>query len=270
VSKDTTMVAESALSVDVRTLAARAVQLARGAVEAIPREMTTRTFGGELLLGSVGTGTLTSYFRKAQDAVDLIAVSGPDGILAESPEPLYLKIPLVVGESWDSHAADIPDLSQDGVTMDMQAKSRTFVVGKEKVGAGEAVRLEQVTELSGSARSEEGMSMGLSLSGQLQTAMHFAEGAGQVRQKMIGRITLSGSVAQGGDRLSMKMTLDFDGEMGAEPVLAKRGCTGNEGAAEPAEPSVAPAPARAREGGVDAAARALAGAALQGILSVAP
>ena len=46
---------------------------------------------------------------------------------------MYLKIPLVVGESWDSHAAHVPDLSGDGVTMNMQARTRTFVVGKETV-----------------------------------------------------------------------------------------------------------------------------------------
>jgi hypothetical protein len=279
VTMDTTLVAEAALSADVRTLAARAIQLARGAVEAIPQETATRTFGGGLL-GEAETETLTAYYQKTLDAVNLLAVSGPDGVLVESPRPLHLKVPLVVGEYWDSHAADIPDLSGDGVTLNMQARSRTFVVGKETVGAGEsareAVRLEQVTELSGTALAEDGTTM--NLGGHLQVALHFAEGVGQVRQKMVGRITMSGSTTQGADRINMKMTMDMDGDMERVSLTMKKSGPGPEGvppASSPVGgqslvPAVADEPAPARPGAVETAAKAFAGAALRGILSVAP
>lgn len=261
VSMDTSDVLQDIMTGTVETQAARSMTFSQGTFTVYPQ--VSLTYASDDGIDQAEQTVL--YFQKAADGVYVRGSLDPlDGNVVEPIRPLYFKLPLRVGDSWESASLDVPDVGDGELDMDMSVRSRTFVAGIEDVAVDgrnlRALRLDQVAEFSGTARDPEGMVM--TLGGEMKVIVHLEEGRGQVRQQMSAKVSVKGSASQGSDRVTVTVTLDMRTDTEKVEVFQTADADG------PRAKASAPAPAgTGPEASARVAALAAARAALRNLSS---
>lgn len=207
-SQDTTMSINEVNpgTVEILTSTSRTFSMGTFTVFPVVTTMTVTEDGFEMEEAS------TDFVEKTDTAINIRATD-EEGIVTEAINPLLMKLPLRVGDSWEVDARDIPSTAETDGLQDMQGKARTFVVGMETVSFGgksyEAMRLDMVAEMSASG-VEEGVS--ISMKAEITSAIYLVEGVGQVGQRMKGYMKMSGSQSEEGATVKVNLTMDLQGE----------------------------------------------------------
>lgn len=243
---------------------AMSLTLSKGTFTVVPVSTTTTSMTEADGVIDQETSVSTSYFEKTASAISILAEEDAAGALVELPQTLFMRLPLKVGDSWESVAKEAPPPSDQGMTMDLTARSRTWVVGKEAVTLGNrtlsALRLDQSSVLSGTAVAADGTR--LAIKGHSLVTLYLEEGKGEVRQRNSMGMTLSGTSIRGADRVNLAFTLNIEGDLSvAEGSAASEAAPAR--AQGPAAGSTRPAPA-------EAAAKAAWETALRGLRLRAP
>jgi hypothetical protein len=163
----------------------------------------------------------TRYFQKATDAIYLRAIQLEDSEIIEVKNPVYLKIPFVVGDRWEaqpeidmgSMMENELDISGD-VELDM--KCMLYVIGKEamnwKGNSVETVRLDERAQAKGKLNVEEdGIKGSMSFDLQITLYLNYLEGVGLISQKSDLSLSMTGSFSGEGEKLTIDMKIDSEG-----------------------------------------------------------
>ena len=143
------------------------------------------------------------------------------GNIIEVTNPIYLKIPLVVGDRWETQPEmdmeslmkDQSDISGD-INMDM--KCMIYVIGKEvmnwKDDNVETVRLDKRAQAKAKLNNEEdGVKGSMSFDIQIMLNLNYLEGIGLINQKSNLSLTMTGSFTGEGEKLTLSIKMDSEG-----------------------------------------------------------
>jgi hypothetical protein len=167
------------------------------------------------------TSYVIRYFEKSTDAIYLRAIKIDYGDIIEVKNPVYLKIPLVVGDRWETQPEidmervleEQADISGD-VNLDM--KCMIYVIGMEtmnwKGDNVETVRLDERAQAKAKMNVEEdGIKGTMSFDIQIMLYLNYLEGVGPISQKSNLSLTMSGSFSGEGEKLTINLDMDTEG-----------------------------------------------------------
>ncbi len=175
----------------------------------------------ESLTADYNTTYTTRYFEKASDAIYLRAIKlGYDNIV-EVKNPVYLKVPLVVGDKWEAQPEiDMESLMEGSldisgdISMDM--KCVMYVIGKEEINWKgdnvETIRLDERAQAKATINVEEdGVKGSMLLDMQITLSLNYLEGVGLISQESNISLTITGSFSGEGEKITLKMDMDTEG-----------------------------------------------------------
>lgn len=176
----------------------------------------------ETQTANYNTTRTVRYFEKASDAIYLRAIRlGYDDII-EVKNPVYLKVPLVVGDQWETQPEiDMENLMEGTVDisgdMSLDMKCVIYVVGREAINWQgdnvETVRLDERAQAKATINVEEdGVKGSMSLDMQITLYLNYLEGVGLISQKSNISLTMTGSFSGEGEKLTLKMEMDTEGD----------------------------------------------------------
>lgn len=161
------------------------------------------------------------YFEKATDAIYLRAIQLDYGDIIEVKNPVYLKIPLVVGDKWETQPeVNLENLMKDeaGVAGDMNLdmKCKIYVIGKEIINWNdddiETIRLDERAQAKAKMNvDEDGVSGSMSFDMQITLYLNYLDGVGLIRQKSNLSLSMTGSFSGEGEKLTLNMDMDSEG-----------------------------------------------------------
>lgn len=161
------------------------------------------------------------YFEKATDAIYLRAIQLDYGNIIEVKNPVYLKIPLVVGDKWETQPEiDLENLLKDeaGVTGDMNLdmKCKIYVIGREVINwkgdDTETIRLDERAQAKAKMNvDEDGVKGSISFDLQITLYLNYLEGVGLISQKSNLSLSMEGSFSGDGEKLTLNMDMDSEG-----------------------------------------------------------
>ena len=162
------------------------------------------------------------YFEKATDAIYLRAIQLNYGDIIEVKNPVYLKIPLVVGDEWETQPEiDSENFMEDEAIvsgdMNIDLKCKIYVIGKEitnwKGDNEETIRLDERAQAKAKMNvDEDGVRGSMSFDLQITLYLNYLEGVGLIRQKSDLSLTMKGSFSGEGEKLTLNMEMDSDGD----------------------------------------------------------
>lgn len=167
-----------------------------------------------------------TYYEETNDAIYQRAASMEE-TQVEAENVLFLKKPLVVGDSWESNPdfdisdlGDLSDLMNLGDTdlstsMQMDTKSTTYVIGKETISINGAstpvIRLDQRMELTISANDQTFGNISITMNG--TTKHYLQEDVGIVKEIIDMTMKMTMNMEEEGSAMTIDMTLDMDGAL---------------------------------------------------------
>ena len=167
------------------------------------------------------TSYVIRYFEKSTDAIYLRAIQMDYGNIIEVKNPVYLKIPLVVGDRWETQPEiDMESLMEDEVDIsgdiNMDMKCMFYVIGKEvmnwKGENVETVRLDERARAKAKLNiDEDGVKGSMSFDIQFMLNLNYLEGIGLISQKSNLSLTMTGSFSGEGEKLSLNLEMDSEG-----------------------------------------------------------
>jgi len=165
------------------------------------------------------------YFEKTDEAINFRAFNAGYGELTEVEDPLFIKIPLVVGDSWETQPSiDINSaLSSDNLGLstgeiDATIICKMYVIGKESISwdsqTVEPVRLDQIAEAKISIPfNEEGVSGKIDMNLKMTNILYLLENVGLIKQGLEMAMTINASLSAEGEKMTINMTVDSNGEL---------------------------------------------------------
>jgi hypothetical protein len=167
------------------------------------------------------TSYITRYFEKSTDAVYLRAIKMDYGNIIEVKNPVYLKIPLVVGDRWEAQPEiDMGSIMENELDIsgdiELDMKCMLYVIGKEamnwKGNNLETVRLDERAQAKGKINIEEdGIKGSMSFDIQITLYLNYLEGVGLISQKSDLSLSMTGSFSGEGEKLTIDMKMDSEG-----------------------------------------------------------
>lgn len=183
------------------------------------------------------TSYITRYFEKSSDAIYLRAIKMGSGSIIEVKNPVYLKIPLVVGERWETQPEiDMESLMEDQVDIsgdiNMDMKCMLYVIGKEgmnwKGDNVETVRLDERAQAKASISVEEdGIKGTMSFDLQITLNLNYLEGVGLISQKSNLSLTMTGSFSGEGEKITLNIDMDTEGNYTLSSYYFNQGKSAN-------------------------------------------
>lgn len=175
----------------------------------------------ESLTADYKTTHTVRYLEKANDAIYLRAIQlGYDNII-EVKNPVYLKIPLVVGDRWETQPEiDMESLMEGSVDfsgdISLDMKCVIYVIGKETINWKgdnvETVRLDERAQAKATITvNESGVKGSMILDMQITLYLNYLEGVGLINQDFNISLTMTGSFSGEGEKLTLNMDLDTEG-----------------------------------------------------------
>ena len=161
------------------------------------------------------------YFEKTDNAIYLRAIEMDYGSIIEVKNPVYLKIPLVVGDKWETQ----PEIDMERILeeeaaisgdVNMDMKCIIYVIGKETVNWKgnnvETIRLDERAQAKAKIDvEEEGVKGSMSLDIQITLYLNYLEGVGMISQKYELSLSVSGSFSGEGEKLTLNINMDSEG-----------------------------------------------------------
>ncbi len=161
------------------------------------------------------------YFEKTTDAIYLRAIQLGHSDIIEVKNPVYLKIPLVVGDKWETQPEidlenfmeEVVDISGD---LDLEMRCKIYVIGKEIINWKgdniETVRLDERAQAKAKMNvNEDGVKGSMSFDMQITLYLNHLEGVGLVSQKSSLSLSMTGSFSGEGEKLTFNMNLNSEG-----------------------------------------------------------
>ncbi len=183
------------------------------------------------------TSYIIRYFDKASDAIYLRAIKIGSGNIIEVKNPVYLKIPLVVGDRWEAQPEiDMESMMEDQVDIsgdiNLEMKCMLYVIGKEVINWKsenvETVRLDERAQAKATINVEEdGIKGTMSFDMQIMLNLNYLEGIGLISQKSNISLTMSGSFSGEGEKITLNIDMDTDGNYTLSSYILTMGKSAN-------------------------------------------
>jgi hypothetical protein len=222
VNQDTTVRVSMDMTGLVKTLAAQAVAFPSGTRQVVPMEVQA-TVSSSDPADSMTLPSTTDNISYYEAAAEALYLRGKDsaGVPTESAKPIFLMLPLTVGESWESAGSDVSSLGEAGGPA---LRSRTYVTGRESITAGgktrDAVRLDQIVSMNGPITSE-GVSM--NINADFHAVIYLGEGVGMLKQSISGTMDINGAASGPGGSVKVveHMAMSMTQTLAGDPAVAK-------------------------------------------------
>jgi hypothetical protein len=143
------------------------------------------------------------------------------GNIVEVKNPVFLKIPLVVGDRWETQPEiDMESMMQEQIDfsgdINLDMKCMIYVIGKEDVNWKgnnvETVRLDERAQAKAKINIEEdGVKGTMSFDMQIMLNLNYLEGIGLIRQKSNLSLTMAGSFSGDGEKITINLDMDSEG-----------------------------------------------------------
>lgn len=195
-----------------------------GTLYVLPAQSVSLSTGTYSLFPIQENGSISRYLEKTDDAVYTRAITSESGSIVEVKNPVFIKNPLVVGDSWEIEptidldemmsAADLSGMSMGST--DMTINCKLFVIGKENLAINgeniEAVRIDEAAEVDLSVPIEmSGASGTMSFNIEMTVILYLQENVGIVKQNLDMKMVVNGKISASGQSATIKITMDTDG-----------------------------------------------------------
>ena len=176
------------------------------------------------------------YEIDTEDSTVYIRAVPYDGDVVEVKDPVFVKPTLIVGDSWSSYPTiNTSNYVSGGTeTIDMKAKCKIFVVGKDSLtmsGTTEsgmiyeqtfyAIQLDEVAEISATIKIQSGDlgDMDMELSGKILVHLYLAEDVGIVKTKEHVEFLMKGTISDSHGSVNIDISINVDDELMLDPTI---------------------------------------------------
>lgn len=163
------------------------------------------------------------YFEKQGDGVYFKAFTSESGEIVEVKNPVFIKKPLVVGDSWETQPtvdlnSALGNSELDFVDGDIDANinCKMYVIGIENInwdgGSVSPIRLDQRAEANVSVPfNEDGTSGTINMNMKMTAILHLLENIGVIKQDTDMDMVINASISMEGQKFSINMDLNTKG-----------------------------------------------------------
>ena len=184
-------------------------------------ELTTGTYQ----VYPLNEGYAYRYFEKNDDAIHFRAFTNGNGEIVEVKNSIFLKIPIVVGDSWETEPLidalgmeEFDDMGFESSDAESTIKSKKYVIGKVSLSLNgedvDPIRVDEVTEADAKMSFvEEGVSYNVELNNKMTNILYLLEDVGLVKQDLEMETKSTATINIEGQTITMKMDFNTEGEV---------------------------------------------------------
>jgi hypothetical protein len=195
---------------------------AYGYMNIVGNESISLSSGSYDVLYTSETDGTSRYFEVTDAAILLRAIRTSDmSEIAEVKNPTFIKIPLVVGDQWETEPE--VDYSQftsisDGIgSIDLTMKCKMFVLGNEditwKSAQTSTVVLQERALITGKITPGQGMTGSININVTADIKMYLKKDVGIVKQDMTMVMSMNGTISAQGQSAKITMNANVESTM---------------------------------------------------------